>query len=102
MSHPYTISNLGLRSLRQYSILLVLGLASAGGLAERALGQSCVSVTTYHNDNSRTGQNKSETVLTPTSIQGSGFGTLFATGTSFDGWAVAQPLYLPDTPINIP
>jgi outer membrane protein assembly factor BamB len=102
MALPCAISKLGFRSLRQCSILLILGLAWVGGLAERALGQSCVSVKTYHNDNSRTGQNKLETVLTPASIQGSGFGTLFATGTSFDGWAVAQPLYLPDTLINIP
>jgi len=70
-----------------------------GGLVvPDAAAQSCVAVTTYHNDNLRTGQNLSETVLTPANV-----GTmtqLFATTPVFDGWAVAQPLYLPQTPIN--
>jgi hypothetical protein len=70
-----------------------------GGLAIPAnAAESCVAVTTYHNDNLRTGQNLSETVLTPANV-----GTmtqLFATTPVFDGWAVAQPLYLPQTPIN--
>jgi hypothetical protein len=70
-----------------------------GGLVvPDAVGQSCVAVTTYHNDNFRTGQNLSETVLTPANV-----GTmtqLFVTPPAFDGWAVAQPLYLPQTPIN--
>jgi hypothetical protein len=73
-----------------------MGLGSL--LISKAQGQSCVAVTTYHNDNSRTAQNLSETVLTPANV-----GTmtrLFATTPVLDAWAVAQPLYLPQTPIN--
>src|SRR5579872_1205224 len=60
--------------------------------------QRCAAVTTYHNDNSRTGQNLAETVITPANA-----GTLtllFSTHPVLDGWAVAQPLYLPQTEIN--
>jgi hypothetical protein len=57
-----------------------------------------VAVTTYHNDNSRTAQNLSETLLTPANV--GSMTLLFSTSPAFDGWAVAQPLYLPQTPIN--
>ena len=73
-----------------------LGLGSF--LAPNALGQSCVAVTTYHNDNYRTAQNLFETVLTPTNV--GSMTRLFATTPVLDGWAVAQPLYLPQTSIN--
>ena len=51
-----------------------------------------VDVTTYHNDNARTGQNLSETILTPTNVNVTGFGKLFVI--SVDGKVDAQPLYL--------
>jgi len=69
-----------------------------GVCSTNAVGQSCVAVTTYHNDNFRTAQNLAETVLTPSNL-----GTVrgrFATAGTFDGWSVAQPLYLPQTQIN--
>jgi hypothetical protein len=77
-------------------VLLVFSLIVLA--APTALGQSCVSVTTFHNDNLRTGDNLAETVLTPANV-----GTvteLFGTHPLLDGWAVAQPLYLPQTAIN--
>jgi hypothetical protein len=77
---------------------LSAGIAVGLMFVPRTLGQSCVSVTTYHNDNLRTGQNLSETVLTPASL--STLKPRFATAGDFDGWAVAQPLYLPQTPMN--
>ena len=56
-----------------------------------ALGQ--VNITTYQVDSAHTGQNLSETVLTPTNVSASGgFGALFTQ--ALDGQCYAQPLYM--------
>jgi hypothetical protein len=55
-------------------------------------------VTTYHNDNSRTGQNTHETILTTSNVNSSTFGRLFSFAT--DSTIDAQPLYLAS--VNIP
>ena len=55
-------------------------------------------MTTYHYDTARTGQNLSETILTPSNVNSSSFGKLFVI--SVDGRVDAQPLYL--TQISIP
>ena len=53
---------------------------------------SNITVLTYHNDNSRTGQNLNETTLTPTNVAGASFGQL---GTiNVDGPVDAEPLYV--------
>jgi Legume lectin domain/Chitobiase/beta-hexosaminidase C-terminal domain/PQQ-like domain len=57
-----------------------------------------VNVTTYHNDNSRTGQNTQETILTPSNVNSTQFGKLFST--SVDGAVYAQPLYLSNLAIG--
>src|SRR5277367_3411936 len=49
-------------------------------------------VTTYHNDTARTGQNLTETILTPGNINFASFGKLFVI--SVDGKVDAEPLYL--------
>ena len=56
-----------------------------------------MSVTTYHNDNARTGANAQETVLTTANVNREQFGKLFTT--PVDGYVYAQPLYLAAVPI---
>ena len=55
-------------------------------------GANGIDVTTYHNDNARSGQNLTETILTPSNVNSSNFGKLFVI--SVDGRVDAQPLYL--------
>ncbi|HEY7353677.1 MAG TPA: pyrrolo-quinoline quinone [Terriglobales bacterium] len=55
-------------------------------------------VLTYHNDNSRSGLNPSETILTTSNVNGAGFGKLGAYST--DGQVNAEPLYL--SQVDIP
>ena len=57
-----------------------------------------VNVTTYHNDNSRTGQNTDETILTPNNVNSSQFGKRFSVGV--DGFVYAEPLYLSNVTIS--
>jgi hypothetical protein len=56
-----------------------------------------VSVTTYHNDNSRRGLNDKEMILTHANVNPNQFGKLFSRKT--DGYSYAQPLYLPGVSI---
>src|SRR6516162_7282924 len=59
--------------------------------------QAQVSVLTQHNDIGRTGQNLSETILTPTSVSSAAFGKLFSY--PVDGYIYTQPLYVPSVSI---
>jgi hypothetical protein len=55
-------------------------------------------VLTYHNNNSRTGLNSSETTLTLTNVNVSSFGKLFEL--TVDGLVDAEPLYLSSVPVQ--
>jgi hypothetical protein len=52
-----------------------------------------VAVTTYHNNNSRSGTNNQESILTPSNVNATSFGKLFTN--AVDGQIYAQPLYVP-------
>ncbi len=73
-------------------ILLTLAICS---LASSVLAQD---VLTYHNNNSRTGLNSSETILTLANLNHAYFGRLFTLST--DGLVDAQPLYVSNVPIS--
>jgi hypothetical protein len=65
--------------------LVVLGFSSMVAAAQ-------VNVYTRSNDNSRTGANLQETILTPANLNATNFGKLFTIAT--DGQIYAQPLYV--------
>jgi hypothetical protein len=67
-----------------YIFLFVLCISPASGQTH---------VLTQHYDNSRTGQNTTETILTPANVNSAQFGKLFTQ--SLDGMEAAQPLYVP-------
>jgi len=58
----------------------------------QCFGQTAV--LTQHYDNARTGQNTTETILTPANVNPTQFGKLFTQ--SLDGMEAGQPLYVPD------
>lgn len=55
-------------------------------------------VVTYHNDNNRTGANRTETILTQSNVNSTTFGKLFTL--TVDSTVDAQPLYLSGLTVN--
>ena len=52
-----------------------------------------VNVTTYHNDNSRTGQNTQEKVLAPANVNSTQFGKLYSVGVEGCGFTPNPCIY---------
>jgi hypothetical protein len=80
-------------SMRLALCLVVLMLAASVLTLRSPSASTLVSVTTYHNDNTRQGLNANETILTPANVNPAPFGKLFSH--PLDGLTYAQPLYLP-------
>jgi hypothetical protein len=59
---------------------------------------SNTSITNYHYDQSDTGVNSTETILSPANVTASTFGKLFTT--AVDGQVYAQPLYVPSVNVT--
>lgn len=69
----------------------------AGSNPNPGFRASSIDVITYHYDNMRTGQNTSETFLTPANVNSTSFGKLGSF--AVDGKVDAQPLYLSNVAI---
>src|SRR5438309_3478333 len=80
-------------TLRAAAIAAIL----AGSLLSAQPVSAQVSVSTYHNDNARMGQNPNETLLDPANVNPTAFGKLFSY--PVDGYVYAQPLYVPNVDI---
>jgi hypothetical protein len=77
--------------------MVSFGIGFALGLGALTTAWAQPSVTTWHYDNSRSGANTSETMLTPQNVNPQQFGKLFTQ--AVDGQVVAQALYLPQLTI---
>jgi hypothetical protein len=72
--------------------------SNSATLTVNAVAAVGTDVTTFHNDNLRTGQNLTETILTPANVKFQAFGLL--RNLSVDGKVDAEPLYLSQLSVN--
>src|SRR5579859_6204406 len=84
-------------SLRHSCAITKIAASASIIFATAILASSQIAVTTYHNDNNRTGWNQHETVLTPANVSSS-FG--FLHHVTLDDQVDGQPLVVPG--VNIP
>jgi outer membrane protein assembly factor BamB len=83
--------------LTRYALVAVAMLAGAAA-TRTVVATVGTDVTTYHNDNARTGQNLTETALSSANVRSSAFGKIALV--PLDGKVDAQPLYL--SGLNVP
>ena len=83
-----------LKALAQRCAFLGVAALLAGTLG----AQAQTPILTHHYDTARTGQNTSETILTPTNVNSTTFGKL-PFKLSVQGYVYAQPLYVPNVTI---
>ena len=79
-------------------LLRLAGIASLGFILVLANASAQTAVTTYHNDNYRTGWNSTETVLMPSNVSNSSFGLLATV--AIDDQVDAVPLVVPGVNIT--
>ena len=72
------------------ALFFLLAVATTSSIAQTLCATGTVCVTTWQNDNGRTGDNLNEGILTASSITGGNFGQLCSA--SLDGQVYAQPL----------
>lgn len=87
--------------MRNFFAIMLCGIVFCGALIAAGFGapvQAQVAITTYHNDNLRTGWNSNETVLTQSSVASSSFKLLQTV--TLDDQVDAQPLVVPNVTIN--
>ena len=81
----------GSPSLRRLALSAFASLILLNVIA--TIASAIPAVWTQHNDNSRSGENTAETVLTPANVNTSTFGKLFTV--NLDDQSYSQPLYIP-------
>jgi hypothetical protein len=98
-TRSHSVSDCTTKLAHNFRRTIFFAIALAAGLWTHPQARAQVSVTTYHYDNSRDGQNLNETLLTPTNVNVSQFGKLYTGSVNLDSWAAAEPLYVPNITI---
>jgi Malectin domain len=93
----HKLSSLGAASLLVVASALTV-IDAAPQVARAAAAPANSAVTTYRNDNGRTGQYPNETILNTSNVNSSQFGKRVSY--PVDGQVYAQPLYVPNLTIN--
>jgi len=86
------------RNLKSATLAILCLVFFLGVRETRTHAASGINVTTYHNDNARTGQNLNETTLNTSNVNVNTFGQLFKI--PVDGYVFAEPLYVSNVTVS--